>query len=399
MEQEILDLIEEVPAATDVLRRHRIWLRSVDPVLANAPIQGGLEEGIARLRGLATEVRERVVGMERAEEEAARAAEAARRAAENEALALREQERQEEVAWLEREAQEQKEREAAARQVEADAERARLTTARIRAREEARVASGAALPPPPVIEVPAPPASSRARPGNSPPPYTPVASLAGAPSDDDDIVMTGTGVAAPGTEFSTLCAGCQRAGAKCIRAAEPGVTSCRRCVKKKAKCSRTEGAVVKSQRKRTRQDSGATPLRASKRTTRDASRAAGPRFVLPPVLGQPGSSTEEEEALTVEEISQRMLEALVVAQYYGVLLSQLSGELKVRRANGSVLDAAAYLRWGVCAVESEGARSDKGGDDDGEGEEDLEDDEDGEEEEEEESVASGSGKGKGRARQ
>ncbi|KDQ09214.1 hypothetical protein BOTBODRAFT_179230 [Botryobasidium botryosum FD-172 SS1] len=329
MEQEILDLIEEVPIMTDALQRHRIWLRSVDPVLANAPVQGGLEEDITKLCGLATEVRERVVGMECA--------------------------------------------------------------------EEARFAGS---------------------PGELTPLYTPVASVAGAPSDDEDIVMTGTGVAAPGLEFPTLCNGCQRAGTKCIRAEEPGATMCRRCVKKKAKCSRTEGVVAKRDQKRTCRDSGAMPLCASKWTVRDASHASGPRFVLPPVLGQLGLLTEEEEALTVEEISQRMLEALVVAQYYGVLLSRSSGELKVQRANGSVLDVAAYLRWGVRAVESDGARcstgravrrsqsdrgpsdtrSDRGGDDDGEGKEDLEDDKDGEEEEEEESVASGSGKGKGRAR-
>ncbi|KDQ16064.1 hypothetical protein BOTBODRAFT_173343 [Botryobasidium botryosum FD-172 SS1] len=410
MNQEILDLIEGVPAATEALRSQRNWLRFADRVLADVNSNhAGLEEDMGTLRGLAADVRERVTELERAAEEAARAAEAA----EQEAREREERERREQAARMEREAQEEKEREDAAKRAAAESERARLTAERIRARERARVASGTALPAPPVVEVPPPPAKPKARQA-SPPPYTPIAGDSGEQGDDDDIVMTGVGIAAPGTEFPSPCVLCRRAGTKCVRASGANTTSCRRCVEKKARCDRGEANAVRKERKRTRQDSGATPVRASKRTSRETSgsqgsQGSGRRYVLPRVVGQAGSSTEEEEALTVEEITQRMLDAVSLAQYYGVLLSRSSGDLKVRRANGSLEDANTYLRWGVRAVEGDGGRtsrnamrrgvgpsdgrSERGGDDDdGEGEEEAE------EEEEEESVASGSGKGKGRAK-
>ncbi|KDQ11613.1 hypothetical protein BOTBODRAFT_177217 [Botryobasidium botryosum FD-172 SS1] len=383
MNQEILDLIEGVPAATEALRSQRNWLRFADRVLADVNgNHAGLEEDMGTLRGLAADVRERVTELER-------------------------------VARLEREAQEEREREDAAKQVAAESERARLTAEHIRARERARVASGTALPAPPVVEVPPPPAKPKARQA-SPPPYTPIAGDSGEQADDDDIVMTGVGIAAPGTEFPSPCVLCRRAGTKCVWASGANTTLCRRCVEKKAWCDRGEANVVRKERKRTRRDSGATPVRVSKRTSRETSgsqgsQGSGRRYVLPRVVGQAGSSTEEEEALTVEEITQRMLDAVSLAQYYGVLLSRSSGDLKVRRANGSLEDTNTYLRWGVRAVEGDGGRTSQnavrrgvgpsdgrlewgGDDDDGEGEEDEEEDE------EEESVASGSGKGKGRAK-
>ncbi|KDQ12591.1 hypothetical protein BOTBODRAFT_176273 [Botryobasidium botryosum FD-172 SS1] len=380
MSQEILDLIEGVSLATEPLRSQRNWLRFADRVLSDVNGEyAGLEEDMGVLCSLAADVRECVTELERVAEEAARAAEAASRAAAQEAHEREERERQERVARMEKEAQEEKEQEDAAKRVAAESERARLTAERIRAREQACVASGVALPAPPVVEVPPPPTNTKAR-RASPPPYTPVAGEGGGQGDEDNIVMTGVGIAVPGTEFPSPCALCRRVGTKCVRVSGANATSCRRCMEKKVKCARGEAAPVKKERKRARQDSGATPVRASKRASREmsGSQGSGRRYVLPHVLGQAGSSTEEEEALTVEEITQRMLEAVALAQYYGVLLSRSSGDLKVRRANVS-LRALTF-----------GGGSERGDNDDDEGEE--------EEEEEEESIVSGSGKGKGRAR-
>ncbi|KDQ11836.1 hypothetical protein BOTBODRAFT_177028 [Botryobasidium botryosum FD-172 SS1] len=401
MNQEILDLIEGVPTATEALRSQRNWLRFADRVLADVNgNHAGLEEDMGTLRGLTADVRERVTELERVVEEAVRAAEAA----EQEAREREERERREQVARMEREAQEEKEREDAAKRAAAESERARLTAEHIRVHERVRVASGTALLAPPVVEVPPPPAKPKARQA-SPPPYTPITGDSGEQADDDDIVMMGVGIAAPRTEFPSLCVLCRRTGTKCVRVSGANTKSCRRCVEKKARCDRGEANVV-------RKDSGATPVRASKRTSRETSglqglQGSGRRYVLPRVVGQAGSSTEE-EALTVE-ITQRMLDTVSLAQYYGVLLSRSSGDLKVRRANGSLEDANTYLRWGVRAVEGDGGRTSRnavrrgvgpsdgrlergGDDDDGEGEEDEEEDE------EEESVASRSGKGKGRAK-
>ncbi|KDQ06462.1 hypothetical protein BOTBODRAFT_181576 [Botryobasidium botryosum FD-172 SS1] len=320
MNQEILDLIEGVPTATEALRSQRNWLRFADRVLADVNSNHAGLEDMGTLCGLAADVRERVTELERAVEE---------------------------VARMEREAQED-----AAKRAAAESERARLTAERIRARERARVASGTALPAPPVIEVPPPPAKPKARQA-SPPPYTPIAGDSGEQADDDDIVMMGVGIAAPGTEFPSPCVLCRRVGTKCVRASGANTTSCCHCVEKKARCNQGEANAVRKERKRTRQDSGATPVRASKRTSRETSGLQGlqgsrRRYVLPHVVGQAGSSMEE-EALTVEEITQRMLDVVSLAQYYGVLLLWSSGDLKVRQANGSLEDANTYLQWGVGA--------------------------------------------------
>ncbi|KDQ06897.1 hypothetical protein BOTBODRAFT_181173 [Botryobasidium botryosum FD-172 SS1] len=262
MNQEILDLIEDVPAATEALRSQRNWLRLADRVLLDVNgNHAGLEEDMGTLRGLAADVREH------------------------------------QVAWMEREAQEEKEREDAVKRVAAKSERAHLTAEHIRAHERARVASGTALLAPPVIEVPPPPAKPKARQA-SPPPYTPVTGEGGEQADEDDIVMMGVGITAPGTEFPSPCALCRRAGMKCVRASGANATSCRHCVEKKARCDRGE-ATVRKERKRTRRDSGATLVRASKHASRktSGSQESGRRYVLPRVLGQAGLLMEEEESV------------------------------------------------------------------------------------------------------